>query len=154
MKKERNQLIKELRIAGMTYAEISEKFGISIQRVEQIINQKPKCKVIKDYPNDLAPIRISRNMTASEVAAMFGKSNAWMTKVEHGGGRISRETYNKFLEIYNVDKIDGVKIKDNKEIDARIELLEKENTMLMELLSFYVNSEDIKGIVDRLVERG
>ena len=131
--------MKELRIAGISYAEIGEKFGLSLQRIEQIVNRKPNKNVVKVYPNDLAPIRMSRNMTATEVAAIFGRSKAWLSKLEHGEFYISKDVYNKFLEIYNVDKIDGVRFK-RSERDADMDLLKKENEMLKYLLSYVINN--------------
>lgn len=36
MTTERNEKIREMRLSGMTYRDIAEKYGISVQRVQQI----------------------------------------------------------------------------------------------------------------------
>lgn len=111
--------IEECRALGMTYAKIGEKYGISRQRVEQILHERYKkrkcCKIINDNPNTLYNLRITKGMTQYEVATWMEKSISWVSRIENGRFKYIREDiYKKLLKLYNVETIDGVNIKRKK----------------------------------------
>lgn len=108
---------EECRNMGMTYEEIGKKFGISRQRVHQLLNMESK-QVYRNglyYGNGLRAAREAKGIKCIEIAERYGKSKSWVTKLEQGATRIKRSIYEDLCRLYEVDEIEGVIIKNEKE---------------------------------------
>ena len=82
-KTERNERINMLREAGATYDAIAREFGLTRQRVEQIVHRKKRAKVSAN--GDLLVSMINRRgETVSDVAQKLGMSAPSLSSRIHG----------------------------------------------------------------------
>lgn len=125
---------------GMTYEEIGEKYGISKQRVYQILSNKPKpTKKPKHYPNGLQAARIAKGIETTEIAERYGKTKSWVSKLEHGEMTIKESMYTDLCKLYGVDKIEGLRIRGRdkeyiEQLEETIKKLEEKNAKLQKKL--------------------
>lgn len=88
----------------------------------------------KFYATDLKAKRIRTGMKLIDVAKFFSRPNSWVTKVEHGDVRITKEQYDQFIKLYGAtedDEFIGSGIaKENARLKKMVKILEAENTSL------------------------
>lgn len=102
--KERAIEMFKLRLAGYTFREIGEKYGVSDRRVQIILNPKgrrpldPECI----YPN-LKNWMQKNRMTVSDFAKLSGLSTTIIYNTFKGKTKPSMRTISKVLETTNMD---------------------------------------------------
>ena len=100
----------------------------------------------KFYATDLKVRRIRAGMKSTDVAKFFSRPNSWVTRVEHGDVRITKEQYDEFIKLYGDDEeieFAGSGIaRENAKLKKMIKILEIENTSLKHTI------EELKHILE------
>lgn len=122
MTTERNEKIREMRLNGMTYRDIAEKYGISVQRVQQIAGSvsyfrpvsEKDCiyKGIRDWLNEN---RYSRTYL---VRLMYEDTHAMLQeKVSHvlKGSNCTKKIIDKILAVTGLPYEVAFKVEDKEE---------------------------------------
>ena len=135
---------EKCRAEGMTYEEIGKKYGISKQRVYQILSNKPKPTKKPKPANGLQAARIAKGIEATEIAERYGKTQSWVSKLEHGELAIKESMYTDLCKLYGVDKIDGLRIRGKdkeyiEQLEETIKKLEEKIAKLQKIILLYMN---------------
>lgn len=122
MTTERNEKIREMRLSGMTYRDIAEKYGISVQRVQQIAGSvcyfrpvSEKDCIYKGIRDWLNANRYSRTYL---VRLMYGDTHAMLQeKVSNvlKGSNCTKKMIDKLLEVTGLPYEVAFKVEGNND---------------------------------------